>query len=108
GRALVRVEGESTVEVEAGEAVLLPRNDPHLLGSALDVAPIRANDLIAPPPDGGLARLVHGGGGATTRVVCGFLGSEIRHDAFVATLPKVLKLDLRNGSAGDWVESSFR
>jgi AraC-like DNA-binding protein len=108
GRALVRVEGGSTIEVEAGEAVLLPRNDPHLLGSALDVAPIKANDLITPPPAGGLARLVHGGGGATTRVVCGFLGSEIRHDAFVATLPKVLKLDLRNGAAGDWVESSFR
>ena len=34
GKALVWIEGEAAIEVNAGEIVLLPRNDPHLLGTA--------------------------------------------------------------------------
>jgi AraC-like DNA-binding protein len=108
GRLLLQVDGEPPIGVEAGEAVLLPRNDPHLLGSELALNPVSAHDLILPPADGGLARIVHGGGGAATRIVCGFLGSEARHDPLLATLPKVLKLNVREGAAGNWIESSFR
>lgn len=80
GRLLLQVEGEPVVAVQAGEAVLLPRNDAHLLGSALNLRPVSADELIQPPANGGLARIVHGGGGASTRIVCGFLGSEAPHN----------------------------
>ena len=36
------------MEVKAGEIVLLPRNDPHRLGSALNVRAVNANSLIDP------------------------------------------------------------
>lgn len=108
GRLLLQVEGERAVEVQAGEIVLLPRNDIHRLGSELGLRPVSADDLAQAPADGGLARIRYGGGGARTHIVCGFLGSDVLHNPLVATLPKVLTLNVREGAAGDWIESSFR
>jgi hypothetical protein len=108
GHLLLQVEDDAPAEVQAGEIVLLPRNDAHRLGSSLTVRPVSADHLIQPSSDGGLARISYGGGGEPTHIVCGFLGSEAHHNPLVATLPKVLKLNIREGAAGDWIESSFR
>src|SRR4029077_1398793 len=62
GRFLLSIEGEPTVEVRAGEIVLLPRNDVHTLASASGLAPTSARHLIQPSADGGLAQISHGGG----------------------------------------------
>jgi hypothetical protein len=45
---------------------------------------------------------------ASPRIVCGFLGSAANHNPLVAALPKVLKLDIRGGAGGHWMESSFQ
>src|SRR5687768_11064654 len=66
GRMGVRMEDGTELEVEAGQSVLFPRNDPHLLGSDLDVAPADGDRVVQPSANGGLARIVLGGG-ATTR-----------------------------------------
>ncbi len=107
GRMMVQVEGEAAVEIAAGETVLLPRNDPHLLGSAARVRPVSADDLVRPGEGGGLAQIVHGGGGAPTRVVCGFLGSDQPRNPLIATLPRVLKVDMTDAGSGEWLESSL-
>src|SRR3546814_8518688 len=39
-----------------------------------------------------LARILHGGGGTETRILCGFLGSAAADDAVIASLPRVLKI----------------
>jgi AraC-like DNA-binding protein len=96
------------VEVEAGEIVLLPRNDVHTLASASGLKPTSARHLIQPSEDGGLARISHGGGGETAHLVCGFLGSEESYNPLIATLPRVLKLDVCEGVSRDWVEASVR
>ena len=97
GKFLLSIEGEPTVEVRAGEIVLLPRNDVHTLASASGLAPTSARHLIQPSADGGLAQISHGGGGETAHLVCGFLGSEESYNPLIATLPRVLKLDVRAG-----------
>ena len=66
-------EGEGLV-IGAGEVVLLPRNDLHLMGSDLRLPPVAGSDIIHPPKDGGLFSIHHGGAGARTRMICGFLG----------------------------------
>ncbi len=53
GSLLVTVDGEAPVAVRAGEIVLLPRNDLHILGSAPGLKPVDAGDLIEPGSDGG-------------------------------------------------------
>ena len=75
GEIQVQIEGEDEegLLVGAGEVVLLPRNDPHLMGSDLSLPPVAGSDIIRPPQGGGLASIHHGGDGARTRMICGYL-----------------------------------
>jgi AraC-like DNA-binding protein len=108
GRVLLGIDNEPDTEACAGEIVLLPRNDAHTLASARGIAPVSADDLIQASSDGGLARIIHGGGGEATRLVCGFLASVDTRNPLLDALPRVLKLDLRSGTARDWIEASVR
>ena len=108
GTARLALDGEPPVELGAGDLVLLARNDPHRLGSDLSRTPISVDDLIQPPGETGLATLRHGGGGARTRIVCGFLASGLSVNPLFASLPRVFTLRSGQGSARDWIESSFR
>jgi AraC-like DNA-binding protein len=108
GRLLLTVDDEPPVAVEVGEIVILPRNDPHRLGSDLKLRAVSADQLIQPAADGALARIVHGGGGERTRLFCGFLGNDTPNDPIVRILPRVLKVPLADSPSGAWIESSLR
>lgn len=108
GRMRVAVEGEAPVEVRAGEIVLLPRNDPHVISSGPGLTPVRSIDLIRRSPSGGLLEIRHGGGQEPTHFVCGFLGTEERFNPLLAALPRVLKVDVATATSRDWIESSVR
>ena len=98
GKLLVAIGAEPAIEARAGEVLLFPRNDAHTLASAHGLEAVRAGTLIQPADNGGLLRILHGGGGASTRLVCGFLASEDLYNPLIATLPAVLKLDVRVGA----------
>jgi len=108
GRLLIAVEGQPPIEARAGEIVLLPRNDANTLASATGLPSVSANALLQPSDSGGLLRIVHGGGGEPTRLICGFLGGEQHYNPLLSTLPRLLKLDIRQGASRDWVEASVR
>ncbi|MCC6775514.1 MAG: AraC family transcriptional regulator [Hyphomicrobiales bacterium] len=108
GRLLASVADEPPIEIAAGEIVLLPRNDVHMLASGRGVTPVSGRELVRPSLDGGLPGIRYGGGGATTRVVCGFLGTEEPCNPLISTLPRILKLDVREGTSRDWIEASMR
>src|SRR5499427_1206730 len=103
------VEGEETFVLRPGEVVLFPRNDLHLLGSDLALPPVLAGDIIQPPRDGGLFSIHHGGGGARTSLVCGFLGCDSADgNPVIATLPAALRLTIEEGGAAEWIRSTFQ
>jgi AraC-like DNA-binding protein len=106
GQLLLRVGNEPPVAAHGGDLVVLPRNDPHVLGSTLDIRPVGADRLIQPAAQG-LARIVHGGGGERTHMLCGFLGSETP-DPVLSILPTVLKVSVAESASGGWIESSLR
>jgi AraC-like DNA-binding protein len=108
GRMLVQLEGAAPVKVPAGAMVLLPRNDAHKLAS--DVAPpaVSAEHLMQMQREGALAHIDYGGGGAATRIVCGFVGSEVRTHPLLDALPDVLALDLNGRPGAGWIAASFR
>ena len=111
GEFRLRVEGENAepLIVKAGEVVMLPRNDLHLMGSDLSMPPVMSSAIINPPQNGGLFSIRHGGNGACSRMVCGFLGCDSAEDnPVIATLPSVLKLGLEGGGAAEWVRSTFQ
>ncbi len=108
GRMQLRIDGGEAVDVRAGELVLLPHNDAHSFGSDLNGALIPAHKVMEPPRPGGIARMVHGGGGEAAQILCGFLGAETSFDPLRSALPPLLKLDVRSTPSGAWIESSFR
>ena len=108
GRMHLQLAGQDPISIEAGEIVVFPSNDQHKLGSDLDLEPVDAKGLVLPPSGGSMARIDYGGGGALTHVMCGFLGTDTPHDPMISLLPKVLKLPVKHGASGDWIESSLR
>ena len=108
GRMLVAVDSEPPLEVGAGEIVIFPQNDSHVLADRRGARPIVARELMQQSPDGGLYQIVHGGGGVVTRIVCGFLASEDAHNPLFSTLPKALKVDIRGAASREWIEASVR
>jgi AraC-like DNA-binding protein len=107
GQMQISVADGVPMTIKAGELVLLPRNDPHVIGSAQNLPVLSGRDLVRPSPDGGLARVVHGGGGDPARMICGFLGSDQGFNPLIATLPAILKIDVRAGAARGLIEASL-
>ena len=84
---------DKVLTLRAGDVALFPRDDRHLIGSDLHIEPLDTDDFAHASP-GDAARLIelrHGGGGAPTRMVCGYLGcgySQFR--MLLGALPRVL------------------
>jgi AraC-like DNA-binding protein/mannose-6-phosphate isomerase-like protein (cupin superfamily) len=108
GRVLLQMAGQEPVAIEDGEIVVFPSNDGHKIGSDLSLEPLDARQLVQPPTAGSMARIVHGGGGDTTHIMCGFLGTDAPNDPVIEILPNLLKLAVKHGSLGDWIETSLR
>ena len=95
--------------IGGGEIVLLPRNDPHLMGSDLSLPPVLGRDIVQPPKEGGLYSIHHGGNGSRTRMICGFLGcAGGEGNPVISTLPPLLKLSVEQGAAAEWIRSTFQ
>jgi AraC-like DNA-binding protein len=108
GQMRIRIEDGLEIALNAGESIMFPRNDKHLLGSDLARAPVESRDYVARPIEGSLLEMRLDGRGPRTRIVCGFLGTaDVRGNPVVNALPAALRLDVRDGSAGAWVSSMF-
>lgn len=102
----------SAIYVAAGELLVVPQGEAHLLGSSLDIAPGPTGELLenqlrnAP---GQLMALRYGGGGDRTRLVCGFLAcDDTLSNPVLSALPRIFKVDMRNDPQSAWLESSLR
>jgi AraC-like DNA-binding protein len=108
GRLLAQVEGAPPAALKQGDIVLLPRNATHVLASALDLKPEPARDVVAQPPGAGIFSVRHGGGGEETHLVCGYLGSDgASNNPLLASLPKMLTLNVADTPGGAWIAQSF-
>lgn len=108
GDPLLQLDGQAPVQLHEGDVVLLPRNNRHVLSSAPGLAGIDAGSLVAPAHDGGMAQIRFGGGGAATQIVCGYIGLGDGRHPLIAALPQLLRLNVRDWSAGEWVGTMFR
>jgi AraC-like DNA-binding protein len=107
GSVTVILDDGASWRVGAREVVLLPHNDVHVFASAGGLAPVSAAELIQPTGAQGVARIVHGGGGACTRMVCGFLGGNEGLHPLLANLPPVMTVALATLPTGDWMAATF-
>jgi AraC-like DNA-binding protein len=104
GRAYTKIPEGKRVELTAGDIVVYPHGDPHLLGNGF-AEPVDSLKTFSP----GLNLVRFGGGGEVTKIVCGYLACEPRlSEVFLAGLPPVLKVHLVKDASDQWLENSIR
>jgi AraC-like DNA-binding protein len=108
GRAKVRLaEGGEVIDVAAGDLILFPQDDRHLMGSDLHVAPLAAENIGAGYT--GLTDMSHGGGGEATRFVCGYLAcSRALMRPLLDSLPRVVRIPIGDGPASALLRELLR
>jgi AraC-like DNA-binding protein len=101
GRCKVRLaEGGEVLEAGAGDLVLFPQDDRHLLGTDLQLAPVDTDGMAAEIDNVEFYRMRHGGGGAVTRFVCGYLAcSRSLCRPLLEGLPHLVRIPVGDGSA---------
>ena len=109
GECFVELGGDQPpVRLCAGDVVVFPQGDAHRMTSAPGLTPAKSArlDLVLSRRP---RQIVYGGGGATTRLVCGYLACDARlARLLLAGLPAVLKVNVRGSNAGVWLEASVR
>lgn len=109
GECFVELGDEDPVRLIAGDAVIFPQGDAHLMSSQPGLPPApggtRLDAVLARRP----RQLAYGGGGATTRLVCGYLACDARFARMLLTgLQRIVRVNVRGSNAGVWLEASVR
>jgi|SRR5688572_3584551 len=108
GRAFVRL-GEETTPLEAGDVVMIPHGDPHEMGNGVGGKPLDGSATLPSLMSGQLCLADFGGGGAETGLVCGYLACDAELiKPVLASLPRVLRVNLRSDESGEWFENTLR
>lgn len=96
------------VRLSAGDVVVFPQGHAHLMTSKPGLAPAQGaplKEVLARRP----RQLAYGGGGPTTRLVCGYLACDARlARMLLAGLPPLVRVNVRGSNAGIWLEASVR
>lgn len=109
GRAYARFPDGRREELTAGDIVVFPHGDAHLLGNGAPVTPVDSLRTFTKNLTEGLKLARFGGGGEITRFVCGFLACDPRlSDVFLAGLPPMLKVNVSKEPSGEWLAHSIR
>ena len=109
GNAFAQIEGTPRLPLTAGDIVIVPYGDPHILSNGSPAALIDGSAWLDDYLSDDLSASRCGGGGATTRFVCGFFGCERQADRlFLSGLPPLLKINIRGDASGNWLENSIR
>lgn len=108
GECFVELEGQPPLRLIAGDAVIFPQGHAHRMASAPGVPPAsgaRLSEVLSRRP----RQLAYGGGGAVTRLVCGYLACDARlARLLLAGLPQAVRVNVRGSNAGVWLEASVR
>ena len=107
GTCSVVLPGEAPVPAKTDDLIVFPGGDPHLIGDDL-TAPHADLSRLVPQNSGEVPRVSHGGGGAVTRLVCGYLACDsVLFKTLLAALPRLMILNIRAGARGQWLASSI-
>ena len=104
-------DGTQVLDVAAGDLVLFPQDDRHLMGSDLRLAPLETENLgYTPDAAGGdLIQMRHGGGGAATRFVCDYLACHRSVGRpLLDALPRVLRIPVGDAQASALLRELLR
>jgi AraC-like DNA-binding protein len=114
GKCYAHLVDGDPVELEAGDLIMFPAGDRHVLATASDAGlrieptAITGESLDTLLKRGDVAAFKAGRTGAATRIVCGFLACDGRlAEPILRSLPRLLKVRLRERGTAAWVRSSI-
>jgi AraC-like DNA-binding protein len=109
GRAYAQVVDGPREELQAGDIVVIPHGDPHLLGNGPHAKPVDSLKTFGKALSETLAVTRFGGGGETTKFVCGFMACEPRlSEVLLAGLPQLIKVRVTDEPSGEWLKNSIQ
>jgi AraC-like DNA-binding protein len=110
GRGFGQVEGEDhLIPLNAGDIVIFPHGDPHVLGNGSSVTPVDNAQELERMLSRGLKLSRMGGGGEITRFICGYMTCTPQLSrVLLEGLPPIMKIHIRNDASGQWLENSLR
>jgi len=109
GHASARLVDGERILLEAGDIVIFPHGDAHILENGPSAKSVDMAKEVARIVAQGLKLSRSGGGGEITKFVCGFMACEPRlSQVFLSGLPPVFKVSIRNDGSGRWLENSIR
>jgi len=108
GSARVCLEGGPEVELSPGDLVVFPQGDPHQLSSGSGTNQVESAAVLRKIATRDLSPMHAGGGGVTTRFVCGYLTLDpLLCGPILESLPPMLKVNVRTDRSGQWLEESI-
>jgi AraC-like DNA-binding protein len=108
GHAFARLEDGENVPLEAGDIVIFPHGDPHILGNGKAIQIIDEEKELTKVFAQGLRISRGGGGGEVTKFICGFMACDARlSQTFLSGLPALFKVNIRDDPSGKWLEDSI-
>lgn len=109
GECYVEMDGEAPLKLVPGDVVIFPQGDAHRMTSLPGLPPASGGSRLDAVLTRRPRQLAYGGGGAATRLVCGYLACDARLGRLLlAGLPRVVRVNVRESAAGPWLEASVR
>lgn len=115
GTCYARLLDGEPVGLNAGDLILFPAGDRHVLATASEAAlrlkpvEITGESLDKLLKRGEITPFKKGRAGNATRIVCGFLACDGRlAESILLSLPRLLKVSMGDGGTAAWVRSSIR
>jgi AraC-like DNA-binding protein len=109
GHASARLLDGERITLNAGDLVIFPHGDPHIMENGPPTKTVDMAKELARIVAQGLKLSRLGGGGEVTRFVCGFMACDPQlSQVFLSGLPSVFKVSIRNDASGRWLENSIR
>ena len=109
GECYVELGDEPPLHLIAGDAIIFPHGDAHRMTSRPGLPPASGGAGLSEMLSRRPRQLDYGGGGATTRLVCGYLACDARlARMLLAGLPPMVRVNVRGSNAGAWLEASVR
>ncbi|HXY11456.1 MAG TPA: AraC family transcriptional regulator [Terriglobales bacterium] len=108
GHASARLVDGERIALDAGELVIFPHGDSHIIENGPPTKTVDLAKELARIVAQGLKLSRLGGGGEITKFICGFMACDPQlSQVFLSGLPPVFKVNIRN-AAGRWLENSIR
>ncbi len=102
-------EGGPALSLKAGDIIIVPHGNAHLIGNGPPVTPVDSAPHLQQIFSERRMLTQWGSGGETTKLVCGYLTCDPQlSQVFLAGLPQIVKVHIRDSPSGQWLEDTFR